>query len=327
MAACAAAAAEAGAATIDGTVDPNRHAALALYIGTGWEVSRSTAVRRDLGRRGDETLGRHPRCRARSAPPGGPRGREGGTEHSPGHTRRAALDLRPRRPPGEVTADGGGLPSEHREHVHRGELGGGRRRRPRGRGRGSRMRARPHSRPSSRTSSVATPRAISRTCHVVRMTGAAVCVDRFRGGVAAVHEAAVGPARSGRTPLSIKQLLPPRTTTSLAPSAAQARGSSSFRTVPSGASSPSFARTSGSLGRPGSPSVVVITTGSARASASRAIVPPVKMFSSSGCAWKKTATSPLRAGLRAGSSLFGAIVFGERRTASFRKSPQDEVVE
>jgi GNAT superfamily N-acetyltransferase len=48
MAACAEEAAGAGATTIDGTVDPSREAALALYLGTGWEVSPSVPVRRDL---------------------------------------------------------------------------------------------------------------------------------------------------------------------------------------------------------------------------------------------------------------------------------------
>jgi GNAT superfamily N-acetyltransferase len=48
MAACAEAAASAGAATIDGTVEPSRRAALALYLGAGWEVSRSVPVRRAL---------------------------------------------------------------------------------------------------------------------------------------------------------------------------------------------------------------------------------------------------------------------------------------
>jgi ribosomal protein S18 acetylase RimI-like enzyme len=49
MTACAEAAARAGAATIDGTVDPSRRAALALYLRAGWEVSRSVPVRLALG--------------------------------------------------------------------------------------------------------------------------------------------------------------------------------------------------------------------------------------------------------------------------------------
>jgi GNAT superfamily N-acetyltransferase len=49
MAACAEAAARAGAGTIDGTVDPSRRAALALYLRAGWEVSRSLPVRLVLG--------------------------------------------------------------------------------------------------------------------------------------------------------------------------------------------------------------------------------------------------------------------------------------
>jgi GNAT superfamily N-acetyltransferase len=48
MAACAEAAAQAGATTIDGTVDPSRPAALALYLGIGWEASPSVPVRRAL---------------------------------------------------------------------------------------------------------------------------------------------------------------------------------------------------------------------------------------------------------------------------------------
>jgi GNAT superfamily N-acetyltransferase len=44
MAACAEGAARAGAGTIDGTVDPSRRAALALYLKAGWEVSRSLPV-------------------------------------------------------------------------------------------------------------------------------------------------------------------------------------------------------------------------------------------------------------------------------------------
>src|SRR5215211_7361784 len=48
MAACAEAAACAGAESIDGTVDPSREAALTLYLGAGWEVSRSLPVRLDL---------------------------------------------------------------------------------------------------------------------------------------------------------------------------------------------------------------------------------------------------------------------------------------
>jgi GNAT superfamily N-acetyltransferase len=49
MTACAEAAARAGAGTIDGTVDPSRRAALALYLRAGWEVSPSLPVRLALG--------------------------------------------------------------------------------------------------------------------------------------------------------------------------------------------------------------------------------------------------------------------------------------
>jgi GNAT superfamily N-acetyltransferase len=49
MAACAEAAARAGARTIDGTVDPSRRAALALYLRAGWEVSPSLPIRLALG--------------------------------------------------------------------------------------------------------------------------------------------------------------------------------------------------------------------------------------------------------------------------------------
>jgi GNAT superfamily N-acetyltransferase len=45
MAACVEAAAREGASTIDGTVGPDRRAALALYLDTGWELSRSVAIR------------------------------------------------------------------------------------------------------------------------------------------------------------------------------------------------------------------------------------------------------------------------------------------
>ena len=46
MAACVETAARAGASTIDGTVGVDRPAALALYLDTGWEVSRSVPIRR-----------------------------------------------------------------------------------------------------------------------------------------------------------------------------------------------------------------------------------------------------------------------------------------
>lgn len=48
MAACAQAAAEAGAESIDGTVHPSRTAAVSLYRRIGWEFSPSLAVRRRL---------------------------------------------------------------------------------------------------------------------------------------------------------------------------------------------------------------------------------------------------------------------------------------